>query len=88
MVKAKQRFKMESHVQKPFEAMDILKYNGRWYKVQKKPYEPEKQTYEVAWMQIKGIETKEAYRTYFAKQQKEARILYPSFRKDKDKDDS
>jgi len=34
-------------------------------------------------MQIKGMETREAYRTYFAKQQKEAQILYPSFRKDK-----
>jgi hypothetical protein len=34
-------------------------------------------------MQIKGIDTKEAYRRYFANQQKEAQILYPSFRKDK-----
>jgi hypothetical protein len=39
-------------------------------------------------MQIKGMDAKEAYRTYFAKQQKQAQILYPSFRKDKDKDDN
>ena len=74
---------MESCAEKLFDAMDTLKYNGQWFKVQKKPYEPERQTYEVAWMQIKGMEVKEAYRTYFAKQQKEAQILYPSFRKDK-----
>jgi hypothetical protein len=74
---------MESCAEKSFHTMDTLKYNGKWFKVQKKPYEPERQTYEVAWMQIKGMETREAYRTYFAKQQKEAQILYPSFRKDK-----
>ena len=79
---------MESYFQNPVAAMETIQYNGKWYKIQKRPYEPEKQTYEVAWMQIKGMDAKEAYRTYFAKQQKQAQILYPSFRKDKDKDDN
>ena len=74
---------MESYLEKSIDTMDILRYNGKWFKVQKKPYEPERQTYEVAWMQIKGIEPREAYRKYFEKQKKEAQILYPSFRKDK-----
>jgi len=84
MVQTNQRFKMESVLENYDTTMELLKYGGKWYKIQKKPYEPEKQTYEVAWMQVKGMETREAYRKYFEKQQKEAQILYPSFRKDKD----
>ena len=74
---------MESDLQTIVSTMETVRYNGKWFKIQKKPYEPERQTYEVAWMQIKGMEVKEAYRKYFETQQKEAQILYPSFRKDK-----
>jgi hypothetical protein len=67
--------------------MDIIRYKGKWYKISKKPYEPETQTIQVAWRQIRDRNTpEEAYRKFFENQREEARILYPSFRKDKDVD--
>ena len=64
--------------------MELFRYEGKWYKVTPKPYEPEKQTAQVAWSQIREPEVQmtEHYRRFFEKQRKEARILYPSFRKD------
>lgn len=67
--------------------MDIIRYKGKWYKISKKPYEPETQTIQVAWRQVRDQNTpEEAYRKFFENQREEARILYPSFRKDKDVD--
>ena len=60
----------------------MYQYKDKWYKVQPKPYEPERQTVQVAWAQIKGSSAKTAYRDYFAKLREDAKILYPSFRKD------
>ncbi len=64
--------------------MEIVRYKGKWYKITPKSYEPEKQTAQVAWSQIREPEivTTEHYRRFFEKQRNEARILYPSFRKD------
>jgi len=64
--------------------MEMLRYKGKWYKVTPKAYEPERQTAQVAWAQIREPQlTKEdVYRTYCTKQRDDARILYPSFRKD------
>ena len=75
---------MEFGSTKKTHSMDTVRYNGKWYKIIPKPYEPERQTMEVAWAQIREPEivTTEHYRKYFEKQRKEARILYPSFRKD------
>ena len=74
---------MESVRTQHIPAMDLYRYNGKWYKVTKKPYEPESQTVKVAWRQIKDEDTAtEAYRKYFEQERKEAQILYPSFRKD------
>lgn len=68
-------------------SMDIIRYKGKWYKINKKPYEPETQTIQVAWRQVRDQNTpEEAYRKFFENQREEARILYPSFRKDKDVD--
>jgi hypothetical protein len=66
--------------------MEIIRYKGKWAKIHPKPYEPESQTIQVAWAQIREprISAQEAYRQFFEKQRKEARILYPSFRKDVD----
>ena len=67
--------------------MDIIRYKGKWYKINKKPYESETQTIQVAWRQVRDQNTpEEAYRKFFENQREEARILYPSFRKDKDVD--
>ena len=64
--------------------MDIFRYQGKWYKVTPKPYEPERQTVQVAWAQIREPQKtkEEVYRLYFEKQREDVRILYPSFRKD------
>ena len=64
--------------------MDLLRHNGKWYKVTPKAYEPERQTAQVAWAQIREPHKskEEVYRNYFEKQREDARILYPSFRKD------
>jgi len=60
-----------------------IRYNGKWYAVVPKPYEPERQTYQVAWMQIKdGLTAEDAYRKYFEDLRKESKVLCPSFRQD------
>lgn len=66
--------------------MEIVRYNGTWYKIVPKPYEPECQTYEIAWTLIKQPDTtkEEAYRTWYEKQREIVKVLYPSFRKDGD----
>ena len=75
---------MESFYRKYAYNMEMLRYKGKWYKVTPKAYEPERQTAQVAWAQIREPQlTKEdVYRTYSTKQRDDARILYPSFRKD------
>ena len=62
----------------------MLRYSGKWYRINAKPYEPERQTHTVAWNQIREpvIVTEDVYIKYFEKQRQEAKILYPSFRKD------
>jgi hypothetical protein len=66
--------------------MDIIRYNGKWFKINTKPYEPERQTYEIAWQLVREplIVPQEQYRKYFEKQRKEAKVLYPSFRKEQE----
>ena len=60
-----------------------VRYNGKWFTVIPKSYEPERQTYQVAWMQItEGIAAEEAYRKYFETLRKESKVLCPSFRQD------
>ena len=61
----------------------MMRYMGEWFKIAPKPYEPEKQTIGISWLQIRNKKSpEEAYRQYFQKQREEAKILYPSFRKD------
>jgi hypothetical protein len=64
--------------------MQTVHYQGKWLRIHAKPYEPERQTIQVAWAQIREPEIvpMEHYRKFFEKQRKEAQILYPSFRKD------
>jgi hypothetical protein len=64
--------------------MEILRFKGKWYKVVPKPYEPEKQTIEIAWEQIREpmLVKEEVYKTFYEKQRKQAKVLYPSFPKD------
>jgi hypothetical protein len=66
--------------------MQVVRYQGKWYKIVPKPYEPEKQTYEISWNLIKqpNLAKEEAYRTWYQKQREIVKVLYPSFRKDGD----
>jgi hypothetical protein len=46
-----------------------------------KQYEPERQTYNIAYAMIrKGITPEVSYREWFAQERKDAKLLYPSFR--------
>jgi lipocalin len=64
--------------------MDAVRYCGKWYRINAKPYEPERQTNAIAWMLIQEplLLKEEAYRKYFEKQRQEAKVLYPTFNKD------
>lgn len=65
--------------------MEVVRSKGKWFTIKKKPYEPERQSAEIAWLQIREpLTPQEAYRRFFEKQREDAQILYPSFRKDVD----
>ena len=63
------------------DTMELVQHNGTWYAIHPKPHESTRQTYEVAWSQIREpmMTATQSYIQYYAKQRKEARILYPSF---------
>lgn len=64
--------------------MEAIRYNGEWFKIIPKEYEPERQTREIAWLRIREpmMLSHEAYRQWYANEQKKVKVLYPSFRKD------
>ena len=54
----------------------LVRYNGRWVTIHSRPFEPERMTTDVAWMQIKEeITPEEAYRRWFEKQRRISRVL-------------
>jgi len=61
-----------------------VRYEGKWYKIQPKRYEPESQTFKIAWMMIRNpaLTSEQAYRLYFQEQREDVKVLYPSFRKE------
>lgn len=65
-----------------YKMADAIRYKGKWYKINKKPYEPERQTYAIAWSLVHDplISKEEAYRKYFEAQRLEAKILYPTLK--------
>ena len=76
---------MDSNHKTDNRGMEVVRSQDKWYKINKKPYEPERQSAEIAWLQIREpLTPQEAYRRFFEKQREDARILYPSFRKDVD----
>jgi len=64
--------------------MEVVRYKGNWYKIVPKDYEPELQTYQVAWAQIREptLGPVDAYRSYFEREREIVKVLYPSFRKE------
>jgi len=71
---------MESTVQTKM-LVPAIRVQGKWYRVHAKPYEPERQTYTIAYQIAKGTSPQVAYREWFAQERKDAKLLYPSFGK-------
>lgn len=54
----------------------VLRYQGRWFTVNPRPYEPERMTTDVAWIQLKeGVSAEEAYRRWYEKQRRISRLF-------------
>jgi hypothetical protein len=54
----------------------LVRFQGKWYELHPKPYEAERMTTDVAWIQIReGVTPVEAYRRWFERQRKLSRIL-------------
>jgi len=54
----------------------IVRFNGKWLRIRPRPFEPERMTTDIAWMQIKeNITAEEAYRRWFERQRKISRLL-------------
>jgi hypothetical protein len=54
----------------------LVRYNGTWHRIVPKPYEPERMTTDVAWIQLRDkVDAATAYRTWCAKQRKLSRLL-------------
>jgi hypothetical protein len=54
----------------------LVRYNGRWMEIQPRPFEPERQTTDVAWIQVKErVTPAEAYRRWVELQRKLSRLF-------------
>jgi hypothetical protein len=54
----------------------LIRYHGRWIEIKPRPFEPERMTTDVAWIQIKeGVPAEEAYRRWFEKARRISRVL-------------
>jgi hypothetical protein len=54
----------------------VVRYQGKWIRIRPRPYEPERMTTDVAWLQIKeGLSAQDAYRTWFESQRILSRLL-------------
>lgn len=54
----------------------LVRYNGTWKRIHVKPFEPERMTTDIAWIQIKDeITAEEAYRKWFEQQRTISRLL-------------
>jgi len=66
--------------------MEVVRHKGAWYRIIRKPYEPERQSYKIAWSMIREPEIypEVAYKRYFENMRNDVKVLYPSFRKEND----
>ena len=54
----------------------LVRFQGIWYTITPRPYEPERMTTDVAWAQIReGLDAQTAYRTWFMTQRKLSRLV-------------
>lgn len=58
------------------ETLYLVRYQGQWKTVSVKPFEPERMTTDIAWLQIReGLTPEQAYVRWFAEQRKLSRLL-------------
>jgi hypothetical protein len=56
--------------------MYLVRVQGQWKTITPKPFEPERMTTDIAWIQLKErVSPEEAYRRWFARQRKLSRLL-------------
>lgn len=74
---------MESTIQTKdtIKMVPAIRVQGKWYAITPKPYEPERQTYNIAYRIIQGATPEQAYREWFEQERKDAKLLYPTFGK-------
>jgi hypothetical protein len=54
----------------------LVRVQGKWQMITPKPFEPERMTTDVAWIQLKeGVSAEEAYRRWFQRQRILSRLL-------------
>jgi hypothetical protein len=54
----------------------LVRFQGKWQTITPKPFEPERMTTDVAWIQLKeGVSAEEAYRRWFQRQRILSRLL-------------
>lgn len=58
------------------EGVYLVRYNGKLITIRGRPFEPERMTTDIAWIQIKeGLAPEEAYRKWFEIQRRISRLL-------------
>jgi hypothetical protein len=56
--------------------MPVVRYNGKLYEIKPRPFEPERMTADIAWIQIKeGVTPEVAYRLWFERQRRISRVF-------------
>jgi hypothetical protein len=54
----------------------LVRFQGQWRIISPKPFEPERMTTDIAWIQLKeGVSAEEAYRRWFQRQRILSRLL-------------
>jgi hypothetical protein len=54
----------------------LVRFQGLWYEITPRPYEAERMTTDIAWLQIRdGLDAPTAYRTWFTTQRKLSRLF-------------
>jgi hypothetical protein len=54
----------------------VIRFHSRWMEIRPRPYEPERMTTDVAWIQMKDeVSPEEAYRIWYEKQRRISRFL-------------
>ncbi|NDG28989.1 hypothetical protein EB118_02685 [bacterium] len=55
----------------------MFRFQGNWFAVKPKQFEPERQTHEIMWAIARGVDPKKAYRDWYEREKKISSIIYP-----------